>query len=166
MLEKDSKQFEQNPSLREVFEQLKGTEREVKVDTKEMPVELDSILEFVGEKDLVLKNVDNIVFGVYENFESNSSNFQGENDVYINALRKVVWPDELDIFDLVVYEAKKLELLDEGIFENNCEERERVAVQKQLEVLRKFQGSYCLNKNGPTHNYIAGKIQKLEENLN
>lgn len=167
----ESETIIQKPVLNEVFQELKEND-EVVVNTEDMPVELESILEFVGEKSFVSENIDNIVFSLNKDFESSFFIDENESNVCINLSRedsiynKKILCDELDIFDLVIYETKRVELFREGNLQNN-DEIDNCAKEKQLEALKKFQKNYPLNPSSSanTYFYFAKKIQSIENSL-
>ncbi len=152
--------------LNEVLE-LNNQLKSIKVDTQNMPMELDSILNYVEEKDFVLQNIDEVVFTpiLKKNGEDIDSDYEclEKNTVFIKTRKKsfgtrLMDKDEVDMFDELIYEAKRIENLTSDN-EDESYLSEKKAIEKQLEVVRKFKNSF---ENTNTSTYLKKRIEELE----
>ena len=152
IVELDSDEIPLNEIL-EINNQLKS----VKMEAKNMPIELDSILSYVEEKDFVLKNIDEIVFTpiLKKNGEDVDSDYEclEKNTVFIKTRKKsfgtrLMDKDEVDMFDELIYESMRIEV-----------SNELVALKKQIEALRKFRDPF---EKTNTSLYLRKRIAEVE----
>ena len=139
------------------------------ISTENMPMELYGILSKVERENFVVENIEELIFvAKLENrdkdWESESfiPEFKTRGIVLLSPFRKNLIPkDEIDLFEVVVYEAGKIEGRLEGKANSDLE---KFALKKRLKVLEDAKGLELNLKSGNYFHYVR-RIKAVREKL-